>query len=293
MAFEIGVITDEVAGDFERACELAAAWGLRHVELRTMWGENVLQLSESQLERAERILERLGLTVTAIASPVFKSPLDGKPRAMAADFALGGSESFEEQLELLDRAASLCRRFGTRFVRVFSFWREPWSDEVAADLIGKLGDAARFAREHDVVLAVENEPVCIVGTGEELGRLWRGLEARLAADLLSHLTVLWDPGNAQAAGEDAFPRGYRSLPGGSVGHVHLKDVVRGADGAASFVPVGRGEVGFEQQLRALRHDGYGGQLVLEPHYDPAGVAQAEAAQQAVKAAQQLVEKVLA
>ena len=291
MPFELGIISDEVSDDFERACALISGWGLEYVELRMMWGKNVMQLDEAELQRAQQVLASTGLRVTAIASPVFKSPLDGKPREMEADFALGGSESFEEQLSLLEHAAGLCDRFETRFVRVFTFWRQEWNEEVAREVSSKLIQAARVARDHDVVLAVENEPVCIVGTGEELGRLWARLQAEAPVELRPHLTMLWDPGNAQAAGESAFPEGYTSLPVPDLGHVHLKDVRPGQEGKPEFVPVGMGDVDFGGQLRALLRDGYDGQLVLEPHYRPEGIPQEEAAQVAVKAAQELLAKV--
>lgn len=282
---ELGIITDEVSDDFARACERAHEWGVRHVELRQAWGKNVVQLDAEEEQRLVDVVQRLGLRVTAVASPVFKSPLDEVPREVAADFALSGVESMAAQLDLLERACRLAARVGAPFVRVFTFWREPWGDDVAAELVDKLAQAARVAARHDVALAVENEPVCIVATGRELGRLCERLARSFPAELRPYLGILWDPGNALAAGEtDAYPGGYDALGPCRLVHVHLKDLSLGADGAPAYVPLGEGEVDYAGQLRRLRSDGYEGTVVLEPHYAPAHLSREEAAHACVIAA---------
>ena len=284
---KLGIINDEVSDDFARSCELIASWGLSHIELRVLWGKNILQLSEEELERAKTLLEEYGLEVTAIASPIFKSPLDGQPREVAADFALPGSESFGAQLELLKRACDLCDLFGTRLIRVFTFWDEPWSEALLEATASKLLEAAALAQARDKVLAVENEPVCSVGTGRELAALCRVLQKEDA-----HLGALWDPGNALAAGETSpYPDGYEALQACNLVHVHLKDLTFSEEGQPQFVPVGQGEIDYEGQLRRLAEDGYEGAFVLEPHYRPADMTQEAAARACVEAARTLLERV--
>lgn len=289
--FELGIISDEVSSDFERSCKLIKSWDLSHVELRTLWGRNILELSEHELERARDMLDKYELTVTAIASPIFKSPLNGKSREADADFALADSGSFEEQLHLLERASDLCTRFDTRKIRVFTFLREPWSKDLVHSISSKLIQAAEVARERGVVLAIENEPVCNVRYGWEISKLFAKLETQASAQLLEHLAILWDPGNALYAGEQhPFPDGYQVLPKSKVAHLHLKDVAFGEDGNPLCVPLGWGEVDFIGQLRQLAGDGYGGPFVLEPHYCPKGIAQEEAAYTCVKAARRALQE---
>ncbi len=286
---ELGIITDEVADDLEVACRHISEWGLTFVELRMLWGRNVVELDEADVLRALALMRRHDLRVTAIASPVFKSPLDEQPRAQRADFALEGVDSMEAQLELLDRACALANRFDAPMVRVFTFWREDWTDAVTADLVAKLRQAAEVARRHDVVLAIENEPVCLVGTGHELGRLCTALVDALPPELVPHLGALWDPGNALAAGEDPpYPDGYEALNGLRLAHVHLKDLRFDEAGHPVFVPLGEGRVDYAAQLTRLHADGYDGKLVLEPHYRPAGKTREEAAHACVVATQRLL-----
>ncbi len=281
----LGIITDEVGDDLRDACERVRAWGLDLVELRQAWGKNVVQWSDEEVDRAVDIVRGADLSVTAIASPVFKSPIDERPRRLAADFALEGVESIDAQLELLDRACALATRFGAPYVRVFTFWDEPWTDEVDDRLVDAFARAATVAAAHDVTLAIENEPVCLVGTGRELARICVLLNERLPSELRPRVAALWDPGNALAGGEsDPYPGGFEAVAACRLVHVHLKDLVLGPDAEPSFVPLGQGEVDYDGQLRALALSGYAGSLVLEPHYQPSHLAKHEAAEACVVAA---------
>ncbi|HLV11291.1 MAG TPA: sugar phosphate isomerase/epimerase family protein [Trueperaceae bacterium] len=286
---ELGIITDEVHKDFAVACEHAARWGLPLVEVRNVDGKNVVLLDDAEAEAAAATVERLGLRVSAIASPVFKSPLDEKGEAGAVDFTVAGAVTVEDQLELLERSCALAKRFGTRLVRVFTFLRVPATDEVLAAVAAHMARAAAVAARHDVVLAVENEHACVVGTGAELGRFFAHLDRVMDPALAPHVGALWDPGNALAAGEERpYPGDYEALPKDRLVHVHLKDL--GAERASfgSFVPLGRGRIDYRGQFEALRRDGYAGSLVLEPHYAPEGMDPVAAAEECVRAARQVL-----
>jgi sugar phosphate isomerase/epimerase len=97
------------------------------------------------------------------------------------------------------------------------------------------------------------------------------------------LMLNWDPGNAAARGEKAYPDGYAKLPKDRIGHVHCKDVVpagqAGAGGSASrnkteWAAMGTGVIDWLGQFRALKQDGYAGALSLETHWRGAGTPEA-------------------
>lgn len=282
---ELGIIADEVHAEFEVACESIRDWGLPLVEVRNVDGTNVTLSSDADVDRAVATVRRTGLRVSGIASPVFKSPLDERATDAAADFAVAGAETVDAQLELLGRACELARRFDTRLVRIFTFLRVPWSDEVVDTIARRVVRAAEVARQHDVVLAIENEPACVVGSGVELGRFFARLDPLLPENLRPHVGALWDPGNALAIGEAApYPDGYRAVPADRLVHVHLKDLGNEPASFGTFVPIGQGRIDYRGQFAALRRDGYRGSVVLEPHYAPAGVDPVEAAATCVEAA---------
>ena len=113
-------------------------------------------------------------------------------------------------------------------------------------------------REFDIVLMVENEHECNVGTGKELGRLLRDVNSPA-------LRGVWDPGNAIMLGETPFPDGYRRLSTERIAHVHAKDC-RMEDRQPAWCTFGEGGIDWKGQIRALAEDGYKGWISLETHW---------------------------
>ena len=55
--FRLAVINDEITQDFEKACQIVAGdFGLRWIELRSMWNKNVTELEAKEIEDARKIL---------------------------------------------------------------------------------------------------------------------------------------------------------------------------------------------------------------------------------------------
>jgi len=164
---------------------------------------------------------------------------------------------------VLERAIAVANAFGTKKVRMFDFWRldddKPHRDAMDA----MLSDAAEKATKKDIVLLLENEYECNTATAPE------------AARTLSHVTARnfflnWDPANAAMRGDKVFPEGYALLPKARIGHTHLKDVKRKADGTYDWECMGRGIIDYVGQFRALMRDGYRGTMSLETHWNGPG-----------------------
>jgi len=60
------------------------------------------------------------------------------------------------------------------------------------------------------------------------------------------------------------------LPKNRIGHMHLKDVKRNADGTFDWECMERGIIDYEAQFRAMLRDGYRGTMSLETHWNGAG-----------------------
>lgn len=263
--FKLSVFSDEITHDFGRAVEVAAReMALGYVELRILWGRNVMALDAKEVAEARRLLERYRLRVTSIAGPLFKVDWPGAP---VSEFSrrdkFGADFTFEQQGEVLERGLELARAFNTDRLRCFDFWRlaDPRPHRAAMD--EELRKAAAKAARRGVTLVMENEYACNTATGAEAART-------LAAVNVPNFKLNWDPGNSAFRGEVPYPAGYNLLPRNRVGHVHVKDVERKADGTYAWQAVGRGLIDFAGQFRALRRDGYRGAVVLETHWRGAG-----------------------
>ena len=259
--FRLGIITDEISGDFETALSFLSSAHLQWCELRELWGKNIMNLSPDEVAKAKRLIDEHGLQVSDIASPLFKWNLPKMPahgNEKRDEFRASFTE--EDASRLLDRSFELARSFGTRKIRIFSYWRVPDPEKAYSYVRDRLAKAAEVAAKNEMILVLENEHSCNVGSGRELGKILKDINSPA-------LRGNWDPGNAVMLGEaDAYPAGYAEVRG-LFAHVHIKDVRTNAKtGKREWAPVGGGVIDWRAQLRDLRKDGYQGTLSLETHY---------------------------
>ncbi len=262
--FKIAVINDEISDDFDRACSVIARdFGLGWIELRSMWGTNVTELTQSQIDDSLKILAKYKLQVTDIASPLFKTDWPGAPKSpygSKEDLHLAAATTFQQQDALLLRSIELAKIFKTSKIRCFDFWRLEDQAPHRAAIDEKLRAAAELCGKHGLLLVLENEFACNTATGREAART-------LSAIPLPHLALNWDPANAVMRGElDAFPAGFALLPKERIHHCHCKNAVKSADGKIDWSPVGTGIIDWAGQFRALRQSGYSDAVSLETHW---------------------------
>jgi L-ribulose-5-phosphate 3-epimerase len=264
--FKLSVITDEITQDLGRALEVASReFGLGFVELRTLWNKNIITLDEREIAEAQRLLRKYALAVTDIASPLFKTDFPGAPKSIysPAKPQFGADYPFAKQDEVLERAVAAARALGTNRIRCFDFWRLEDQAPARSAMNDVLRKTAGEAAKRNMTLLLENESECNTATGEEAA-------ATLAAVISPNFQLNWDPGNAAAHGEIAFPDGFRKIPTERIGHMHCKDVVRKADGTYEWAAMGRGIIDYVGQFRALVQAGYRGTMSLETHWHGAG-----------------------
>jgi sugar phosphate isomerase/epimerase len=256
----LGIITDEISQDLGEALAFISSYNLRWCELREVWGKNVVTFSEKELERAKDLLVQHGVRVSALASPVFKwdlPELPAKTGGQRRDFENAFTE--EDASMLLERIFRFAHFFGTPHVRIFSYWRVETPETVFSIIRDRLSNAAELAAQNGIVLLLENEHACNIGTGAELGRMLREVNS-------PSLRGIWDPGNALMLGEVPYPDGYHEIAG-MCPHVHIKDARRTSlTGRFEWVPVGEGSIDFKGQFKALRQGQFSGTMSLETHY---------------------------
>jgi len=257
----LGIITDELTEDFEKALDFISDHYLAYCEVRELWQKNVLRLSQRELERAKLLIERHRLKVSQIASPIFKYQMPGMPSPHADwDDTFQAADLTDRDTEnLLQHVFKLAPYFGTTKVRVFSYWRVEEPEKAYPHIRERLAKAAALAAQHNVTLLLENETDCNVGTGKELGQMLREVNS-------PNLQGMWDPCNALGLGEVPYPDGYRHVRGLFL-HMHIKDMKRNpATGKFQYVPIGKGTIDYRGQFEALRADRYDGTMSLETSY---------------------------
>ncbi len=255
--FKLGVITDEVTQDLEKALAWAKGYRLEWVELRNVWGKYITEFTPDEVNRAKDLLAKYGLRVSVLDSAYFKTTLPGTTSKFAAGQGDFAANEHEPQEALLERVFARAKDFGTDKVRIFSFWRVDDPESVFERVAKELDRTAEIAKREGIRLLLENEFACNVATGAESAAMLNAVKA-------PSLGLNWDPGNAYAAGElKPFPDGYAPLDKKRLWHMHLKDV---EGTGTNWRPIGRGQIDYVGQFRAILKDGFSGTMSLETHY---------------------------
>lgn len=270
----LGVITDEISPSLTEALDWIAAEGLRYAEIRMVDGKNVAALSDEEADRVRREAEARGLSISGVASPLFKCALDPAREVETGDRFGQEEESVEAHFGKLARVMDIAERLGTRFIRIFSFWRERDPALYTSEIAAHLSRAAAMAEARGQILLLENERSCNGGYAAEVASFVKAVGS-------PHLRALWDPGNEAQSGTWSFPKDYETVRD-TLAHVHIKDSIIDDSGKPRCVPVGQGRVPYAEQIRLLESDGYTGLYVIETHYTPPGGTKADGTKQSLE-----------
>jgi sugar phosphate isomerase/epimerase len=238
--FTLSAFADEIGPDPEEQVAVLSRSGIRHIEVRSIYKTNVLDLSDLQVAELKALFDRHGLKVSAIGSPIGKVPID---------------QPFAPHLERFRRALELCRAFATPNLRVFSYYLPEGSDwdHWRRDVMDRMWDKVRLAEKASVRLLHENEHGIY---GDSPTRVRDLLETVGHANL----HALYDPANYVFSGHDPWA-GWQ-LTRHWTSHFHIKDWVRG-EKQARLAGEGDGRIA-DVMADALARN-YQGFATLEPH----------------------------
>jgi sugar phosphate isomerase/epimerase len=232
---------DEIDADPAIQAAVLQALGASHIEVRSAWGVNIVDLEPDQVDALRHTFDDREISVSAIASPVGK-----------VDVALPA----EVELRRLDRAIDAAKKLGANYIRIFSFYRRKGRsvESVRDGVLVRMTALAALAERRGVTLLHENEKD-IYGDAPE--RVLDILESVGS----SSLRVAWDNANFVQVGVEPFSRAYPLLAP-YLEYLQVKDAIA-ATGAV--VPAGEGDGQLLETLTALRDDGFSGFASLEPH----------------------------
>ena len=257
----IAAITDEFSPqNLHTALGAMADVGMTGAELRVISDRNMIDLQNDEIDRVREAVLARGMAVVGLASPLLKCVLPDAPAldSRVQHDVFGSAHTFEDQPRLTRRAFEVAERLGAPIIRVFSYWRTVDPPQTFPRVAEALHALADEAARRGLVIGLENEHACNVGTGQEAGEL-------LA--LVNHpaLKLVWDPANASILGETPYPDGYSRVPPDRIVHVHAKDCTV-TDHKPTWGLVGEMDVDWRGQLDALNRDGYAGWISLETHW---------------------------
>lgn len=246
--FELTGFADEIAPDLEIQLDVLASLNIGYLELRGVWGKNVLDLTDAEVARLKTMLTQREVGVSAIGSPIGKIDIE---------------QPMGPHLEQFRRALDLAEELESRYIRMFSFFvPEGQADACRDEVMRRLSMLLDEAAGRPVVLLHENE-----------SRIYGDIPRR-CLDIhqtlnVPQLRMTFDPANFVMNDvrpfDDAFP-----LLVDWIEYLHIKD---GIMAEKRVVPAGEGDGQVKEVLAALAERGYDGFASLEPHLAHAGTFQ--------------------
>ena len=232
---------DEIDPDPETQIAVLQALGARHVEVRSAWGVNVVDLDDAQLSALVERLSGADMAVSAVASPIGKVDVDEDP---------------ESEVVRLERVIRVARALQTPYIRIFSFFLEGRSPETARDaVLTRMARLAETAARQGVILLHENEKGIYGDTPERVLDIVESVGSPA-------LRVAWDSANfVQVGVARPHDRGFALLRP-HLEYLQVKDAIAAT---GEVVPAGQGDGQVALTIQALAADGYTGFASLEPH----------------------------
>ncbi len=266
--FTLSAFADEISPDPQVQLDVLGRCGVRHVELRSVGGINVMDLTDLQVREFQSLLDRHGMRLSAIGSPIGKIRID---------------EPYEPHRKRFERALQLCKVFETPNIRLFSYYKPPESswEQWRQEVMDRMTDKVRRAEQAGVRLLHENEHAIY------------GDDPKRVVDLLTNIDspsfrAVYDAANYVFCGFDPA-EGWQKTKAWTA-HLHIKDWVTGQKHGCL---VGQGQ-GRWPEVIADAAGWYDGFATLEPHLQgggpTGGVTGPELFPQAVEAFKTLLDR---
>ena len=236
--FILSAFADEAGTTLDEQIAALKRNDIGYIEPRNINGKPILTLTDEELAHVKSELDKNGIKVNSLGSPIGKYPIN---------------EPFEKHLVDFHRALEVCKALGTDKMRMFSFFTKQdelrnYRDEVLA----RLNEMCRIAKEHDIILCHENESEIYGQNPEEMLDLMKNVDG---------LKGIFDPANYRMNNCDVMAGIDATLV--NLAYLHIKDAIYESQ---IIVPAGDGEGKIAEILDIVNNATddvvY---LTLEPH----------------------------
>lgn len=272
---KICCINDQLNQDVHVSFKTLHDLGYEHVEIHAINHKPIEEASEHEIADIEEATKKYKMNIAALASTVFMMTSLNKQNDISdfnpTFYKIEGS--LETHLNYLKKVCALANRLDCRTVRVFPFRASDQQVVLGTDLdiekmIEPFKKAVAIAKEHNVVLVVENCPYSYLPKGNMTFELIKKIDS-------DHLKLLYDPGNSYRANKDRIPPKYLSttvlqelaLIYNHIGHIHLKDYkydIKDPSKPFKHVAFTKGDVPIKEIVDYLKANNYTKALSCEP-----------------------------
>ncbi len=234
---------DEVADSLDEGIRFLIEHDISSAEIRTIDGNNIANLTLEETELLRKKLNTHGITISAIASPLFKWYPQGVTNDSKADlFGMSPFLSIEKKQEMIKKVISQAVILKTQRIRIFSGLKE---DQMSQGLPQEESDlilyALEVAKENGVQLMLENEPVCHVSRLEDYINIF-------TSGKYPGLRAWFDIANVYEEGQLVTMDSLKALEP-YIDYIHVKDPI--AFQAHEYTILGQGYINYKRIFSAL------------------------------------------
>lgn len=236
----ISGFADEIDKEIDKQIALLKKLGISHMEFRSGDGKGVADYTEEEAKDLKERLDANGISISAVGSPIGKISI---------------TDPFEPHLEKLRHVMKLAKIWGTKYIRMFSFFIPEGKEakEYREEVMRRIKAMVACAKEEDMILLHENEKDIYGDMADRCLDLMKEFYGE-------HFKCTFDFANFVQCHQNTL-EAYEMLKP-YIEYVHIKDAVW--DGG-EVVPAGHGDGNVKEILRLLDASGYQGYLSLEPH----------------------------
>lgn len=237
----ISGFADEIDAAVETQFQVLNKLNIGYFEPRGIDGKNISELSDEEVAALKEKMERYGIKVSSIGSPIGKVKLN---------------ECFEPHFEKFMRVVAIAKALDAKYIRMFSFYHDGgdvWTAEEREEVLARLKKMIAYAADNGVILLHENEKDIYGDTADRCADLMNELYG-------DNFKAVFDPANFVQCKQDT--KYAYSLLKDYIAYMHIKDAMM-EDG--KVVPAGMGDGNVEYVLKNVFENGFAGYLSLEPH----------------------------
>lgn len=236
--FVFSAFADEAGSSLSEQISALVDNGIGYLEPRNINGTPILDLTEEELFAVKAELDRNGIKVNSLGSPIGKFPI---------------TSDLEEHLPAFKKALTACKILGTDKMRMFSFFVS--QDELITyreEVIRRLSILTKMASDEGITLCHENESAIF-------GQM--PAEVKDILDSVPGLRGIFDPANYRMNGACPIEGINATLE--KLEYLHIKDAIFDAQ---IIVPAGEGEGKIGEVIDIVNSSTDGlVYLTLEPH----------------------------
>ncbi|MBQ8880009.1 MAG: sugar phosphate isomerase/epimerase [Clostridia bacterium] len=243
--FILSAFADEACTALDGQIKALKENGIKYIEPRIIDGKGVITLTDDELRQVREKLDRAGIRVGSLGSPIGKFSIE---------------DDFDGQLALFDRALCACEILGTKRMRIFSFYlNRDEMDKHRDEIIRRLSVMVEIAKKRGITLCHENE-------AKIYGQMPEDVEDLLSS--VNGIRGIFDAANYCVVGGDPVKGIDVTLP--YLEYLHIKDALMagtpGTENGMVIVPAGKGHGHIGEALDKVNAKIDGDvMLTLEPH----------------------------